>query len=91
VIAVAITDLGREPGDESRETFEQHMERMRRFRRLHDLAGHNKSTRISSIPPVEANPAAEPPEIRPSLLKIGYILNLIQKRGTVLLPRNWQN
>jgi hypothetical protein len=26
-----------------------------------------------------------------TLLIIGYVLNLIQERGTILLPRNWQN
>jgi hypothetical protein len=35
--------------------------------------------------------ATELQSILPTLIKIGYLLNLIHQRNTVLLPENWQN
>lgn len=62
------------------ESFEEHLERMKIFREAHDLADSRKSPG-----------APESLEILTALQLTGYVLNLIRERGTILLPRNWQN
>ena len=87
---MAVNAPGQWPDYDSRETFAQHLERMRRFRRLHDLAGDNNPG-TAGTSPTESDPAANTCRLPPSLQAAGYILKLIQERGTLLLPRNWQN
>ena len=74
------------------DSFKQHLDHMKIFRRCHDFAEHNEYSKAlftfdANIEPV----AAEFHKLWLTLLKIGYVLNLIHERGTVLLPRNWQN
>jgi hypothetical protein len=52
----------------------------------------NKYSKAHSTPHAKIEPSS--PELRNLLLTLlttGYILKLINERGTVLLPRNWQN
>ena len=74
------------------DSFEQHLERMRIFRKSHNLAEQNKYSRELGTPHAKIEPAS--PEFQKLLLTLlmtGYVLNLIHERGTILLPRNWQN
>ena len=74
------------------ESFEQHRERMRIFRRSHDFAEHIKHQKAPSSYPAKIKPVApESYKLLSTLLIIGYVLNLIQEQSTVLLPKNWQN
>ena len=74
------------------DSFEQHLERMRIFRKSHDLAEQNKCSRAPGAPHARIEPEApEFHKLLTTLLITGYVLNLIQERGTILLPRNWQN
>ncbi len=88
------------PGKESphsnhwshQDSFEQHLERMRIFRKSHDLIDQNKYSRAPGSPHTMIDPEApEFHKLLQTLLTAGYVLNLIQERGTILLPRNWQN
>lgn len=78
---------------ESRQdSFEQHLERMRVFRKSHDLAESKKSSGAPDASHARIEPGApESHELLSTLLLTGYILNLINERGTVVLSRNWQN
>ena len=78
---------------ESRQdSFEQHLERMKKFRRSHYLAKSKECLRASGAPNAKVEPEApEPQKLLSILLLIGYVLNLIHERGTVVLPQNWQN
>jgi hypothetical protein len=74
------------------ESFEQHLERMKIFRKSHNLAKPGECSRTLGTPHTKIEPVA--PEVRKlliTLLIIGYVLNLIHERGTVVLPQNWQN
>ena len=78
--------------ESSQESFELHLERMRIFRKDHDPAEPNKHLRAPGTPNAKKEPAApEYQKLLLTLLKIGYVLKLVHERGTVLLPRNWQN
>jgi hypothetical protein len=53
---------------------------------------HNEKSRELAAPHARTDPVTpESYNLLITLLIIGYLLNLIQERGTVLLPRNWQN
>ena len=76
----------------SRESFEQHDERMRIFRRTHDLAQYAKRTTALCDTPTRIE------LIRPKsgrdlliLLHLRYVLKLVHANRTVILPRNSQN
>lgn len=74
------------------DSFEQHLERMSIFRKSHDLAEPDKYSKALGTPHAQIeSAAAEFHKLLLTLLIISYILNLIHERGTVLLPRNWQN
>ncbi len=74
------------------ESFKQHLESMRIFRRSHEFAERNGCSRALGTPRAKIEPVApEFYKLLPTLLIIGYVLNLIHERGTVILPRNWQN
>lgn len=78
--------------ESQQESFEQHLECMRIFRKSHDLAEQNKCSRALGTPHAKIELASpEFPKLLLTLLMISYVLNLIHERGTVLLPRNWQN
>ena len=68
-----------------RETLEECLERVRSFQKACD------PDKPGQHPPAPDMINAEIQNILPNLAKIGYLLNLIQERGTVLLPPNWQN
>ena len=74
------------------DSFEQHLERMRIFRKSHDLAESKKSSGAPDTPHAKIEPVTpESRELLSTLLLAGYVLNLINERGTVVLSRNWQN
>ena len=67
-------------------TFEEHNERMKAFRRAHQASNDIGARDYhGSISPKELR------KILPPLKNMGYLLNLIQERSTVILPENWQN
>ena len=76
----------------SRGSFEQHVERMRAFRRAHDFTQYAGST-------TTPHNTAIKPDIRRvessknllALLRLRSLLRLIHTNGTVMLPKNWQN
>ena len=78
---------------ESRQdSFEQHLERMRTFRKAHDLAESKKTSGTPDASHARIEPVApESRELLSKLLLAGYVLHLINERGTVTLPQNWQN
>jgi hypothetical protein len=89
-------NFGKEPRpsdhESNQESFELHTQRMKIFQKDHGPAEPNKHLKAPSTPYVKKEPAAsEYQKILVTLLSIGYILRLVQERGTALLPRNWQN
>jgi hypothetical protein len=70
---------------DNQDSFEQHFRRMKEFRMIHDSLKTNKSPETHT----EAEPV--PDNLLPALAKFGYVLDIICERGTLLLPRNWQN
>ncbi len=78
--------------DSCQGSFKQHLESMGIFRRSHEFTEHNGCSKALGTPHAKIEPVApEFHKLLPTLLIIGYILNLIHERGTVILPRNWQN
>ena len=69
----------------TRDLFAEHKRRMTEFRRAHAPL-RNTADRESGEPR-----EAESILLLPALQMFGYVLNLIRERGTILLPRNWQN
>ena len=74
------------------ETFAENIERVSTFQEDYDASprGHNPA----ALSPAKGDASAAATEfqaILPTLVKIGYLLNLIHQRSTVLLPENWQN
>jgi hypothetical protein len=52
----------------------------------------NKCSRALGTPHTQTELAsAESHKLLLTLLMTGFVLNLIQERGTILLPKNWQN
>jgi hypothetical protein len=90
---MTINTLGNHPSRHKShwETFAQHNERMRIFRISHELVEYTKCLKASGYTLARTQQAPASPKNRPSLPKIGYVLNVTHKCGTVLLPRNWQN
>ena len=71
------------------DTFEQHDQRMRMFRKSHELIRYANYLRAESLK--QASPPTDLQKLLPSLMKIGYLLSLVKERDSVLLPKNWQN
>jgi len=76
----------------SRDSFEQHNERMNTFRKAHDFTQRTKSMTTPHDNTIK-------PDVRwvkcsknlSVLLHLGSLLRLIHTNGTVMLPKNWQN
>ena len=76
----------------SQDSFELHFERMKAFRKLHDSIANAKSARElrTNIPDTEPVGPKNGLSFL-ELLKISYVLNLVNKYGTALLAKNSQN
>jgi len=83
-------DRSHSSNESLQESFEQHLERMKIFRKSHDLAESRKSSGAPDVFHARIEPPV-PHEFLSTLLITGYILNLINEHGTAVLSRNWQN
>ena len=96
-MATAWNDFQNEPSPASnkrhQESFEQHVERMKMFQKSHGPIKPSKQPRapddITHAKAEEVLPELH--ELMPALIITGYVLELVQECGTVMLPRNWQN